>query len=429
MIDRVSLYKFVNIDVNVFDKRRWHIKKNEDKGFTLYIKSIKGVKITYIDYNHKALNKLCINGRFINLSQIKNKVSNLDDIWQGQAGIIYHEEKIEPDYDNSDIGYDGDDNLVFPEPEYIYDEEQYEQDLYSVFGQINDTLYNLTKTKLNILDFKISNCEVCFNLKCNSQEEVQLYITIFNKIFIKKNNKKYMNFTLENDKPLYSSYYVKSKKQYLDNEKKSYTVNFYNKFNQLQNNIKQCRDNNKSSYITTNDLNLAQNILRFEVQCHYSLLSKISKDNNIDNYSRTFKNFINIDLCYSIIKDKYNYFIDKFIYCDFYSLDAAKTKVNNSNLIDRDKKNLINHMIKTSKNYKTSAITKNKYNKVLADLEIHYFFIPKGLKTNFLISPMKLLNQKIENIKSNRVDFEKFCEWMSSDDDKGDTYEFDNSIR
>lgn len=406
MIDRVSLYKEININTDLLDKRKWHIKENKDTDITLYTRYIEGVKITYIDYNCKELNKLCINGRFINLSEIKNKVSNLDDIWQGQVGSIYHEEEIEPDYNN--IEYDADDNLIFPESEYIYYEEQYEQDLDNIIWQINDRLYDLTNTKLNILDFKVSNCEICFNLICNDQKEVEDYITIFNKIFLRRNDKRYINFTLENNIPLYSSYYVKSKSQYLKKRKQCYTVNFYNKLNQLKNRIKEYKDKERKNYITDNDLKLAQNILRFEVQCHYSLLSKVSKDNNIDNHTRPLKDFIDIDLCYNIIKDKYKYFIassDKFTYCDFYSLEAAKNQVNNSDLDQRDKKYLIDYMIRSSKNYKISNATKNKYNKILSDLGIHYYFIPKGMNTDKLISPIKLLDAKIKLLKENKEEF------------------------
>lgn len=102
-------------------------------------------------------------------------------------------------------------------------------------------------------------------MKCNNQEEVEAYITVFNKIFIRKNDKRYKNYTIQEKKPLYSSYYAKPKKQYLDNKKKSYTINFYNKLDQLNNRIKQCKDNHKKNCITDNDLNLAKNILRFEV--------------------------------------------------------------------------------------------------------------------------------------------------------------------
>lgn len=117
---------------------------------------------------------------------------------------------------------------------------------------MNNTLHNLTQVKLNILDFKVSNCEICFNLKCNNQKEVESYITIFNKIFIRKKDKRYTDFTIEEKKPLHSSYYVKPKKQYRDNNgnshNKSYTVNFYNKLEQLQNRIKEREKEHKKTY-------------------------------------------------------------------------------------------------------------------------------------------------------------------------------------
>jgi len=60
MLDRVSLYKIIDIDTRILDERKWHIKVNEDKGWTLYTKYVEYVKLAYIDYEHKELNRLCI---------------------------------------------------------------------------------------------------------------------------------------------------------------------------------------------------------------------------------------------------------------------------------------------------------------------------------------------------------------------------------
>jgi len=45
---------------------------------------------------------------------------------------------------------------------------------------------------------------------------------------------------------------------------------------------------------------------------------------------------------------------------------------------------------------------------MLADLEIHWYFIAEDLKIDFLISPMKLLDQKVTYIKGTRMSFDTF---------------------
>jgi hypothetical protein len=53
MIDRVSLYKVIDIDTRLFDKRKWHLEESKDNESILYNRYVQGVKLTYIDYKHK----------------------------------------------------------------------------------------------------------------------------------------------------------------------------------------------------------------------------------------------------------------------------------------------------------------------------------------------------------------------------------------
>ena len=76
-------------------------------------------------------------------------------------------------------------------------------DLNSIIKKVNDKIHGLTGGRdLNIIDFSIASIEVSFNIF--NVEDVDRYIELFNLIFKDKNDKRYKNYALENNKELYS---------------------------------------------------------------------------------------------------------------------------------------------------------------------------------------------------------------------------------
>jgi len=318
MIDRVVLSKNIELDIDKFDDRSFHL--TEYKAITAndvelikycYVCNMKGIRIIYyIDTQ-----KLIVDGRFINLSEFKNKVDNLDKISEGKMleKILTETERepipyaIDNDIDDCMIELDDSFQPLSKEPIIETTTETYIEDLETVLELINDKILSLTGTKQDIRDFKVLHIDPCFNLPTEHFNE---YIIIFNLIFQYEGlNKHYTNYTLENNKPLYSSFQVKTKAQYRDNTESNYTVNFYNKIDQLINSM--TKEQKYKNRVTDNDLDLAYNVLRLEVKTGYQYLQKICGKFNINKKEIPFRDFLDIDLCAYIIKEMYMKFIDK----------------------------------------------------------------------------------------------------------------------
>jgi hypothetical protein len=312
--------------------------KYTNSHFTKYVSSINNLKISYV----KKHDALMIKGRLIS----SNRVQNLDDITATE--------------------------------------------LEEIINNTNLKLSMLTGADLDIRTFTPVKIEVCFNL---STSYTAKYLEVFNLIFKVKNDSRYTNHIIEQKLSPKTSYYVKTKSQYRDNAKQNFTVNFYHKENQLKN-LKKNPKNQWQKEITDRDIALAKNILRLEVKCHYVFQRKLFKTKDDFDF-REFNSFLNIGFCGDIVKDKYKYFIDKYLYCDFYSYKQAKAKIINSDIEDNQKNGLLRYIKEISQYHIISEPTHRKYRKLLAYLEIHWCILPKSLKVDFLISPMKLLDEKI----------------------------------
>lgn len=401
MIDKIKIYKKIDLDVEKFsNKFKYEYKRIPPEidmstgeilkdGYVVdrYIYKHCGLAIKYSNKTKK----LSVEGRLPNISTIRNLVHTLDDFLLGQEKKVSSKIKeIEKDSNTlcENAYYDENDELVFSDQWEIYEQNDYvQEDLDSIIIKTNKKIYELTSVRLNIEEFDVSNIEVTFNIF--DTKNVDKYIELFNLIFKDKKDKRYKNFVLENNKKLGSSFYVKSKTNYKNNTNNSYTMNFYNKLDQLEKLEKNPRNNSKVTY---QDKKLAEDVLRLEVQLAYRELKKTSK---------VFKEFLNIDFCKNIIIDKYKYFISRNENLDFYCYKTAKEKIINTDLLDENNKKYLLRYIqqKYKSNKKFSPKTEQKFKKMLGELGIHYYFIPTKWKIDYMISPIKLLNDKIEYIK------------------------------
>lgn len=401
MIDKIRIYKRIDLDVTKFSNKfkRYYRevpqKIDYETGEILrdsyiidnYFYSNNGLVIIY-SMNTK---KLRVEGRLPNISMTRNLVHNLDDFIVGQEKIVKYEiEQVEVDAETlcENVEYDIDDNLIFPDQwiEVEHEESVYEC-LDSMLDKVNMKIYELTSEKLDVTDFDVSYIEVTFNLF--GVNNVGRYIELFNLIFKDKNDKRYKNYTLETDKPLYSSFYVKSNSNYKRNTNDSYTVNFYNKLDQLEYLAKNPKNNTN---VTLRDKRLAENTLRLEVKLGYKDLKKTTKK---------FKQFLDIDFCADIVISKYKAFISKDETLDFYSYKKAKEIIKNTDSLSKsDKKNLLSYIENKHRfNKKFSTQTESKYRGLLAKLGIHYYFIPTKWNIEYLESPIAMLKDKIMEIK------------------------------
>ena len=399
MIDKIRIYKRIDLDVTKFSNKFKHdcreVPRRIDmetgevfNGYTVnrYIYKNNGLSIIY----SMKTKKLRIEGRLPNISTTRNLVHNLDDFIGGQEKVVnvkINQIEVDTNILSAQGEYDVDDDLVFPPQweEEVYEEHVYD-DIYSILGKTNSKIYELTGEKLDIKEFDVAYAEVTFNIFY--LEHVGRYIELFNLIFKDKNDKRYKNYTLETDKPLYTSFYVKSNSNYKKNTNDSYTVNFYNKLDQLEHLERNPKNN---SNVTFRDKRLAEGVLRLEVQLGYKDLKKTTKK---------FKQFLDIDFCADIVINKYKSFISKDETLDFYSYKRAKEIIKDTDSLSKsDKMNLLKYMEDKHRfNKKFSTQTESKYRGLLATLGIHYYFIPTKWNIEHLESPINLLDTKIKYI-------------------------------
>ena len=407
MIDKIRIYKKIDLDVTKFSNKFKHDYREVPRKIDMetgevfdeyivdrYIYENNGLSIIY----SMSTKKLRVEGRLPNISMTRNLVHNLDDFIVGQEKIVKYEiEQVEVDAETlcENVEYDIDDNLIFPDQWIEIEHEEYVYEhLDSMLYKVNKKIHELTSEKLDIEEFEVTYIEVTFNVF--DVDYVGRYIELFNLIFKHKNDKRYKNYTLETDKPLYSSFYVKSNSNYTKNTNDSYTVNFYNKLDQLE--YLERNPKNKSK-VTLRDKRLADGVLRLEVQLGYKDLKKTTKK---------FKQFLDIGFCAAIVTNKYKSFISKDETLDFYSYKRSKEIIKDTDRLSKsEKKNLLSYIEDKHRfNKKFSIQTENKYRALLAKLGIHYYFIPTKWNIEYLESPISILNDKIEFIKYKIGDFE-----------------------
>lgn len=410
MIDKVRLYKQIELDVTRFDKRFKHqqytVAPKIDKETGEVLKESYDVNRYVYEHNSLAIiysikeQKLKVQGRLPNASRTRNLVHNMDDYILGKEKIVkweVHQEERDATWLCDNAEYDADDNLIFPNQWVEYDDiESVEDDVKSIIESVNKKIYELIKVRMDIREFKTSYIEVTFNIF--DVAHVDRYIELFNMIFDKKGDPRYKNYVIEQDLERYTSFYVKSKSNYRDNKNDSYTVNFYNKKNQLEYLESNPRNN---SNVTSNDKQKAENVLRLEVQLAYQ---------GIKSVGATFKNFLDINVCKDVIVSKYRWFISKNEQLDFYSYKAAKQIIMKSELKPKVKNGLLDY-IKSKKKWSAGTVT--KYKNLLESLGIHWCFIPTSWNIDYLESPMKLLNIKVNEIVGSFENWEEYLRWVN----------------
>ncbi|MCA0507273.1 hypothetical protein KWK53_018465, partial [Clostridioides difficile] len=272
MIDRVNLYKKIELDCSRFSLK---LKKNYSEYVDYETGEIKKEIISYSYYLNGIRflyaiksKKIYLYGRLIMLLKNSNHVYNLDDV-------------------------------------YLQREE--------IREKANSKLKELFNADLDILDFSVSSVEVNFNVY---NVNANLYIELFNQVIKNRQDKRYVNYVDTNKLAKNTSVYIKSKHNFKSNRNKTYTLNFYNKLDQLHNlRVKANEARGNRINISENDLKLAENTLRLEVKCGTYELTKYGKD------FRTY--FNDIYLCRDIVLTKYKRFICS-TRLDFYNYFEAK---------------------------------------------------------------------------------------------------------
>lgn len=371
MLDKIKLYKEIELNTSKFSKKFRYKRKFVDPkidietgevikdGYNVehYIYNKDGISIKYI----VSSKKLCVQGRLVNILENRNLVSNISDY------ILLTETN---------------------ELSVISNLEQFKNTSYNyikscnhIIDKVNKKIQELIGIEVNIEEFIPTEIEVSFNIF--NIINTGNYIELFNLIYVSRKNNNYKNYVLENNLSSKTSFYVKTKSSYKNNKNRLYTVNFYDKRDQLE--YLKC-NGIKSSNVLDESAILANNVLRLEVQLYYEELKKRNK---------IFKYYLDINNCIEVIIKKYKQFISRNESLNFYSYKYAKQIIEQTTKLDsKKKKSLLNYIKeKYSHNKKHSDVTVSKYNKMLENLGIHPYFIPTKWKIDYLESPINIIKR------------------------------------
>ncbi len=365
MIDSVKLEITKKLDEKLFVENGFEHYITSRTGSPCYFKELERITIQYFTESEK----LIIKGRIIYLYKKDiGRVKNFDDIML--------EEKIP---------------------------------FYSIINTIEKNLVNIffpnnnTDITLNLITSNVTYIEYCINLDVGSKQKVESYIKMMNLIFIDKDDKRYINYTIDKGEELFTSCYIKSEGAYNKNKKgKANTViNFYNKLDQLSGSdfrgwTEESKQVHKKSEVE------AENILRLEVQLDCQALYNFRTKYKIPNL---LCRYASLDIAYDFISKKYEWFFGK---GDLYTYAKLKEIINSSSLSEKVKENILAAYRKYNKIIGQEYTDRKKYpnklsvnnkNKVKA-LKINPVLIPRKFNVSYLDSPTKLLMIKLEQLNN-----------------------------
>jgi len=397
MIDYIKLRsnKYIREEMINKDLFRYSPIKNKDRADVEFGNEITP-KYEYnkmnltIEYYPNSLS-LYVSGKLSNYSFFRNTRYVLDDLWVG-----YYNRDTLPEYEE-ELG-------AFT-------------DLNTIFDDINNKLYQLTNTKLDVRDFTVTRIDPCFNFKTfepfrgydgfkPKYEKLNYaghYIQLFHKIFKLNPTKGYMNHQVERNLDRHGGFYLRTKTAYTKKNKDGKqvgsneyrTTNFYCKGYQLQDAKNKAIEKGTYTNITDEAIQEGMNVLRLEVQMGNKELY------NLKMNQRSLKYFIDIDWCRQQILNDYTKHISDDPYVDFVSYKKAQQIITTTDkLTPKVKSNLLKYIQELSQGGKPTSKAKNKH---LIKLGIHWCFIPDKWNIEILQSPILLLDQSIAMMKEGYI--------------------------
>jgi len=329
MIDSVTLNLVISIPDGDLNPTKWH-RWVRDNGEVVYVHQHNQVKIKYFQVSQC----LRITGKILRLVEQSN-IKNVDDVYG-----------MNLDGFTSDINF-----------------------------YINSLFY---RTRVDIRMFSVTRMDYCFNVKT---PYVESYVDLLSKAFRAVNNGSRKNFTAE--RGLHGSVYIKTRSEYMNNSKKYYALNFYNKEDWLN------KKKQSGVRFSESDLAFVKDVLRLEVQVYSAQLSNIANKLGVE---RTFENFFSFEVALYVIGSAYKKIFGADESCDFYKYSFAKQ----ATLTEKGKRLLElsaeHHGINNSENrYQITKIKK---------LGIYpYCFLPKEFELDVLENPVSLIRSKIDDIE------------------------------
>ncbi len=340
MIDNIRI--IIPVKEKDIDVSSWKVVVDNNCLQTYYFIFIRKIRIAY----YPSSENLLIGGKITGIDNYGN-VRNLDDIFNSRIEL----EKFFEDF-NSKIN------------KYIKGK------------------------KIDILTNKSTRIDFCFNIKTDYVKE---YIKFFHLFYTYNKDNRFSNYSTFNeirDIEPDTSFYLKTTGQMKHNQNQNFTINFYDKENQLSYRQNEQLEKLNKSFVKTEEIEESKGILRLEVQSHYVYLKSICKKFDVDFEKRKFVDFIDIKIAEYAVCNKIEQFFTRY---DFYSYSYVKKLLNTM----KSTKEFREYVLAKSKNNKVSS---RHFDQKLMKLGIcPYMFIPSKWGIDKLDNPIKLIKRKISD--------------------------------
>lgn len=241
-----------------------------------------------------------------------------------------------------------------------------------------------TRPVISFRDFRVRRIDYCFNIKT---PHVKLYLDFLNTAFERCNTGRRVNHVREHQ--LNGSVYVKTLSDYENNTLRNYALNYYDKLSRLRALI----DDGKS--VSADDLRVAEDMLRLEVQCGYQFIKRLCKAQRI---KPNFGDMFSYEIACAAEKMVYAYVFhadEKQNFCTY--TEAAKRVSPRSDAAKRA-------LLRASQNHLITGSEFAYGRAVIAKAGVYPFcFLKKGGETPLLDNPLKLIAMKTSYSDQARV--------------------------
>lgn len=339
MIDNIRVIipvKEQNIDVS-----SWKVEMDDKSLQTYYYIFTGGIRIAY----YPSSENLMIGGKITGRGRY-GKVKNLDDLFNSREKL----KRFFEDFNH----------------------------------QINKYIKN---GNIDVLENKSTRIDFCFNIKTDYVKE---YIKFFNLFYLYNKDSRfsnYLNFNEIKNVKSDTSFYLKTAAQMRDNQNQNFTINFYDKEDQLKYLMNKQTKLGRSS-VKLKDIEESKDILRLEVQAHYVYLKSICEKFGVDFQERKLIDFIDVRIAEYAVCNKVEQFFTRY---DFFSYSYVKRLLKTM----KSTKEFREYVLARSKNNKVSS---RYFDEKLMKLGIcPYMFIPSKWGIDKLENPIKLIKRKISD--------------------------------
>lgn len=264
------------------------------------------------------------------------------------------------------------------------DFEEPEKVVNIVYQKINDKLNKLFSDDftVDISQMKVTQIEYSFNVQTNYVSEYIKFINLAYKENRDSVFKRHTNFTIEKNKPIDSSFYLKTNTDYKKKQKVNFCLNVYNKSDQLKNKAKKDTNRFGKTSVTDIDIENSNNILRIEDKVFYKRIKNICKKHKIEN---KLENLLNLNIAYEQVCGEINRFFTSGDFCS------------KSYVLNTFKKDCYALDLETPID-KLSASKINRRKAFFKTLDIcPCFYIPQKWNIERMDNPIKLINKKLSD--------------------------------